>query len=146
MLTMHKSQKSLFSITHSICVGGLKILVSFELFQEIAWIIGRINSRAVGTAGSVMIIGFAKKKTVWREKTRLTGPKVRVAAISKDWHQCDSGRAFFCSPHSRKQKKVLLTGASESPFNNSLYLFSSLFLKSLYILSSCFTSLSQQNV
>ena len=35
----------------------------------------RPNSRAMGTAGSVMIIGFAKKKPVWREKTRLTGSK-----------------------------------------------------------------------
>ena len=46
MLTKHKSQKSLFSITHSICVGGLKILVSFELFQEIVSIIGWIEPRA----------------------------------------------------------------------------------------------------
>ena len=55
-----------------------------------------------GTSGSIITIGFVKKRTlalekpVWREKTRLTSPEVRAAAASKSWR--DSGRAYFSPP------------------------------------------------
>ena len=54
-----------------------------------------LNSRALGTVTSVMIIGLSinvcshSKKPVWGEKTRLTSLEVRAAA----WR--DSGRALF---------------------------------------------------
>ena len=55
-----------------------------------------------GTSGSIITIGFVKKRTlalkkpVWREKTRLTSPEVRAAAASNSWR--DSGRAYFSPP------------------------------------------------
>ena len=47
-----------------------------------------------------------RKKTVWREKTRLTNPEVEAAATSEIWG--DSPRTSFSPLHSRRQKKVLL--------------------------------------
>jgi len=71
----------------------------------------RPNSRALGTAGSVMSIGLLvngcshSKKPVWQEKTRLTSPQVQTAVTSKVWR--DSGRASFSPSHSRRQKEDL---------------------------------------
>ena len=123
MLASHQSHpaiRAFLSLSRFWCTRKIEKNREKSLLSMCCMLLGysfepRPNSRAVGTAGSVMIIGFAKKKPVWRENTRLTGPKVRVAAISKDWHQCDSGRVFFCSPHSRKQKKVLLAGCIWEP-------------------------------
>ena len=63
----------------------------------------RPNSWLLATAGSVMTIGLSingcshSKKTVWRERTRLTSPEVWAAATSKIWR--DSGRTCFSPPH-----------------------------------------------
>ena len=48
------------------------------------------------------------KKTVWRERTRLTSPEVWASTTSKAWR--DSDRASFSPPHSRRQKETLLAG------------------------------------
>ena len=47
-----------------------------------------------------------KKNTIWREKSRLTNPKVQTAATSKVWS--DPGRTSFSPLHSRRQKRALL--------------------------------------
>ena len=48
------------------------------------------------------------KKTVWRERTRLTSPEVWASTTSKAWRDLD--RASFSPPHSRRQKETLLAG------------------------------------
>lgn len=53
---------------------------------------------------------LALKKTVWREKTRLTSPEFQAAATSKAWHY--SGRTSLSPLQSRRtQKEGLLTGS-----------------------------------
>ena len=52
---------------------------------------------------------LALKKTVWREKTRLTSPEFQAAATSKAWHY--SGRTSFSPLQSRRtHREGLLTG------------------------------------
>ena len=51
---------------------------------------------------------FPLEKSVWRERTRLTGPEVGVVVTSKAWS--DSGRISFSPPWSRTQKKALFSG------------------------------------
>ena len=73
------------------------------------------NSRALGTAGSVMLIDLSikgcshSKKPLWQKKnTRLTSPEVRAAVTSEVWG--DSGSTSFSLPHWRRQKEALFAG------------------------------------
>ena len=69
-----------------------------------------LNSRALGTVTSVMIVGLSingcshSKKAVWGEKTRLTSLENRAAA----WR--DSGRALF---------SIFLGGGGVPPYISS---------------------------
>jgi len=76
----------------------------------------RPNSRALGTAGSVMLRDLSikgcshwkKKSSTKKKQTRLTSPEVRAAVTSKVWG--DSGSTSFSPPHSRRQKEALFAG------------------------------------
>ena len=97
----------------------------------------RPNSSALGTAGSLVTIGFViawnfpaltalasfvnkrffafKKKKVWRDKTGSTSPEVRAAANSRAWR--DLNRVSFFLPQWKTwQKEAFLGGQSAFRF------------------------------
>ena len=97
----------------------------------------RPNSSALGTAGSLVTIGFViawnfpalaalasfvnkrllafKKKKVWRDKTGSTSPEVRAAANSRAWR--DLNRVSFFLPQWKTwQKEVFFGGQSAFRF------------------------------
>ena len=80
----------------------------------------RPNNRVIGTAGSVMTISLSikgcshSKKTVWREKRRMTGSGVWAAATSKVWRE--SGRASFHSSL-KKTKEAPLGGCRQFSYS-----------------------------
>ena len=84
--------------------------LSMSRNPDVAW----LKEMGQNWTSSVMTIGLSingcthSKKTIWRERTRLTNQEVRAAATSKVWR--DSGRACFSSSHSRRQKEAPLAG------------------------------------
>ena len=119
-----------FTISCIFCVVNKRLkkrglgstMKSSKNFVEDALHVARIqnpNSRVSGTAGSVMIIVILiqecsrLKKTVWREKIRLTSSEVWAMMTSKAWR--DSARASFSPSRSRRrQKEALLSDCWKS--------------------------------
>ena len=99
-----------------------KILVELSLHVARMQFEPRPNSRELGTASSVMIIGLATKecshlkKLVWCAKTRLTSPEVWAAATSKIW--CNSARVSFSPSH-----LILQISISSYKFSKHLHTF-----------------------
>ena len=72
-----------------LCMNQVRCLLSMRCMSLGCSFEPRPNSRALATASMVMTIGLSRngcshsKKTVWRERTRLTSSEVWVAAASK---------------------------------------------------------------
>ena len=97
-----------------LCVNQVRSLLSMRCMLLGYSFEPRTNSRALGTAGSVILRDLSikrcshSKKKVWQKKTRLTSLEVRDGVTSKVWG--DSGSTSFSPPHSRRQKEALFAG------------------------------------
>ena len=122
----------------SLCMNRVKSLLSMCCILLGYSFESRPNSRAVGTAGSVLIIGLSRKNQFDARKQDWLVQKFGLRRFQRfNIHVIEAGTPFVLL----SQENIIRfsQGASERPFNNSLLtiFFSSLFLRSLYILSSC---------
>ena len=101
-----------------LCVNQVRSLLSMRCILLGYSFEPRTNSRALGTAGSVILRDLSikrcshSKKKVWPTPSRMISYclslEVRDAVTSKVWG--DSGSTSFSPPHSRRQKEALLAG------------------------------------
>ena len=129
---------SIWCTRQSLCMNGVKSLLSLCCMLLGYSFEFSPNSRAAGTAGSVLIIGLSRKKTSLTRENKIDLSKSSGLRRFQRFniHVIQAGTLFVLL--SQENKRKFSHGASESPFNNSLLniFFSSLFLRSLYILSS----------
>ena len=129
---------SIWCTRQSLCMNGVKSLLSLCCMLLGYSFEFSPNSRAAGTAGSVLIIGLSRKKTSLTRENKIDLSKSSGLRRFQRFniHVIQAGTLFVLLSQENKQR--FSQGASESPFNNSLFniFFPSLFLRSLYILSS----------
>ena len=97
-----------------LCVNQVRSLLSMRCMLLGYSFEPRTNSRALGTAGSVILRDLSikrcshSKKKVWQKKNKVDQSRSSGCGNFKVWG--DPGSTSFSPPHSRRQKEALLAG------------------------------------
>ena len=130
----------------SLCMNRVKSLLSMCCILLGYSFESRPNSRAVGTAGSVLIIGSSRKNQFDARKQDWLVQKFGLRRFQRfKIHVIQAGTPFDLLSQENKRRRVS-QGASESPFNNSLLTFFFLLSFSKASTFLVLASLSQHNV
>ena len=141
---VNRSNRAFLSLARFCCTGqslGMNRVKS--LLSMCCILLGysfesRPNSRAVGTAGSVLIIGLSRKNQFDARKQDWLVQKFGLGdfkGLTSMWFR--QGLLLFSSVKKTKEGSRRVHLSARSTILSWLFFFSSLFLRSLYILSSC---------
>ena len=126
---------SIWCTRQSLCMNGVKSLLSLCCMLLGYSFEFSPNSRAASTAGSVLIIGLSRKKTSLTRENKIDLSKSSGLRRFQRFniHVIQAGTLFVLL--SQENKRKFSQGASERPFNNSLlniFFFFSLSQKPLH--------------